>query len=425
MKKNMILGAIALSLSLAGCGGGGGGSTASAPTAAAPAPVLLASSASSKAPKYPSYNTSPQPANMTGMSRDAVALASLIKAGYNIGNTLEAIGGETNWGNPAITLQQIQLIKQSGFTAVRLPTAWDQYANQTTGKISDVWMARVKQVVQYCVDNGLYVVVNIHWDGGWLDNNITSQAQASVNAKQKAYWEQIATNLRDFDEHLIFASANEPPAGDATKMAILLSYHQTFVNAVRSTGGRNAYRALVVQGPTTDIDQTNTLMNTLPTDTVARRMMAEVHYYTPYQFTLMDADQSWGNQFYYWGAGYHSSTDVAHNASWGEEADLDALYNKMKVKFVDKGVPVLIGEFGAMRRQTGLAGFDPQLHLNSRAYFHNYAARRAVANGMMPFYWDNGVTGDKGFALFNRQANTIYDQQTIDALIRGGNGLGL
>jgi endoglucanase len=422
MKNITILGALLLSLTLAGCGGSGSSDTAPGASAA---PVVSTGSSAAKAVKYPSYNTSPLPADMTGMSSDAVVLATKIKAGYNIGNTLEAIGGETNWGNPAITAQQVQLIKQSGFTAVRLPTAWDQYANQTTAKISDAWLARVKQVVQYCVDNGLYVIVNIHWDGGWLDNNINSRSQAAVNAKQKAYWEQIATTLRDFDEHLIFASANEPPVNDATQMAILLSYHQTFVNAVRSTGGKNAYRTLVVQGPSTDIDKTFTLMNSMPTDTVMRRMMAEVHYYTPYQFTLMDADQSWGNQFYYWGAGYHSSTDTAHNATWGEEADLDALYAKMKTKFVNQGIPVVIGEFAAMKRSTTLSGADLQLHLNSRAHFHNYASRQAVANGMMPFYWDNGVNANNGFALFNRQTNTVVDQQTIDALIRGGNGLGL
>ncbi|MES3021394.1 MAG: glycoside hydrolase family 5 protein [Pseudomonadota bacterium] len=421
MRTNRILGALALSLALAGCGGGG----ASAPATPSPVPAAPDAPAAVKPTKYPSYNTKPLPAQMDGMGKDAVALATLIKAGYNIGNTLEASGGETAWGNPAITLQQIALIKKSGFTAVRLPTAWDQYADQGTAKISEAWLARVKQVVQHCVDQGLYVIVNIHWDGGWLDNNISTGAQADVNAKQKAYWEQIATTLRDFDEHLIFASANEPPAGDAPKMAILLSYHQSFVDAVRSTGGRNAYRTLVVQGPLTDIDLTNSLMNTMPSDTVARRMMAEVHYYTPYQFTLMDADQSWGRQFYYWGAGYHSVTDAARNATSGEEADLDALYAKMKLKFVDKGIPVVIGEFGAMRRSSALSGADLQLHLNSRAYFHNYASRQAVAKGMMPFYWDNGVMGNNGFALFNRQTNTVHDQQSIDALVRGGNGLGL
>lgn len=193
---------------------------------------------------------------------------------------------------------------------------------------------------------------------------------------------------------------------------------------MRSTGGRNAYRTLVVQGPKTDIDTTYNLMNTMPSDTVQRRMMAEVHYYTPYQFTLMDADQSWGNQFFYWGGAYHSTTDTAHNATWGEEADLNAYYGKMKTKFVNQGIPVVIGEFGAMRR-SGLTGSNLQLHLNSRAYFLNYASRQAVANGMMPFYWDNGATGNNGWAIFNRWNNTVVDQQSLSALIRGGNGLGL
>ncbi|MEO7495750.1 MAG: glycoside hydrolase family 5 protein [Massilia sp.] len=421
MRTNTTISALLLLLTLAGCGGSD--PSASTQANASAAPTLLAKAGAK--PTYPSYNTSPKPADMTGMASDAVALATSIKAGYNIGNTLEAIGGETNWGNPMISLQQVQLIKQSGFTAVRLPTSWDQYANQTTGKISDVWLARVKQVVQYCVDNGLYVVVNIHWDGGWLDNNITTAAQAATNAKQKAYWEQIATALRDFDEHLLFAGSNEPPVDTAAKMSILQSYHQTFINAVRSTGGKNAYRTLIVQGPGTDIDKTYNLMNTMPTDTVMRRMMVEVHHYIPYNFTMMDADQSWGNQFYYWGAGYHSSTDTAHNPTWGEEAELTAYLNKMKTKFVDKGYPVLIGEFGAMRRSALTSPADLQLHLNSRAYFLNYSSRQAVAMGMMPFYWDNGVTGNNGWAIFNRQTNTVFDQQAVSALVRGGNGLGL
>lgn len=182
MRTTTILNALLLSLTLAGCGGSG--STDGAASTAQASPILLSTSSVARAVKYPSYNTSPKPADMTGMASDAVTLSTKITAGYNIGNTMEAIGGETNWGNPAITLQQIQLIKQSGFTAVRLPTAWDQYANRTTAKISDAWLARVKQVVQYCIDNGLYVIVNIHWDGGWLDNNITTHAQAAVNANQ-------------------------------------------------------------------------------------------------------------------------------------------------------------------------------------------------------------------------------------------------
>jgi endoglucanase len=118
--------------------------------------------------------------------------------------------------------------------------------------------------------NDMYVLLNIHWDGGWLDNNINTLKQDSVNAKQKALWEQIATTMRDFDEHLMFASANEPPVDNAAQMAILATYHQTFVNAVRSTGGKNSYRVLVVQGPSTDIDKTNDLMTALPQDRCQR-----------------------------------------------------------------------------------------------------------------------------------------------------------
>jgi endoglucanase len=362
------------------------------------------------------------PPDATGMACNAVALAGRIGAGINIGNALDAIGGETARGNPRITPAQIQLIKQSGFTAVRLPTSWDQYADRRTGRIADAWLARVEQVVRWCVDGGLYVIVNIHRDGGWLDNHITPDAQAAVNAKQKTYWEQIATALRGFDEHLLFASANEPPARDASQMAILMSYHQTFVNAVRSTGGRNAWRVLVVQGPGADIDLTCSLMDTMPADTVPDRQMVEIHYDTPYQFTRMTGDAGWGNRFYYWGAGYRSATDTAHNATWGEEADLNALYAKMKRKFVDKGIPVVMGEFGAIRRTGTLAGADLQLHLDARAHFLNHASRRAVANGLLPFYRDDGVTGPNGTALFDRQANTVFDRQALDALIRGANG---
>src|SRR3970040_1638026 len=204
-------------------------------------------------------------------------------------------------------------------------------ANATTAQIKADWLARVKEVVQYCVDNNMYVIVNIHWDGGWLENNCTEAQKVANNAKQKAFWEQIATSLRGFDEHLIFASANEPNVENATQMAVLNSYHQTFIDAVRSTGGKNAHRTLVVQGPSTDIDKTNKLMLTLPTDNVANRMMVEVHYYTPWNFCGMEKDETWGKMFYYWGANYHSTTDAAHNATWGEEADLDKLFKSMKM----------------------------------------------------------------------------------------------
>ncbi|MFD1003063.1 cellulase family glycosylhydrolase [Ohtaekwangia kribbensis] len=368
---------------------------------------------------YPNYNTSPIAPDATGMNSNAVTLATKIKLGWNIGNTLEAIGGETAWGNPKVTKALIDLVKQNGFNAIRIPCSWDQYmSNSSTAQLKTDWLNRVKEVVQYCVDNDMYVLLNIHWDGGWLENNCTTDKQDANNAKQQAFWEQIATHLRDFDEHLLFASANEPNVENATQMAVLSSYHQTFVDAVRSTGGKNSYRVLIVQGPSTDIEKTNNLMTSLPTDEIADRLMAEVHFYTPFQFCLLTKDESWGKMFYYWGSNYHSTTDLTRNATWGEESTVDSQFKMMKTKFVDKGIPVIMGEYGAIRRST-LTGDALTLHLASRAYFLKYVTKQAKANGIIPFYWDAGAIGDNTTTLFNRSSNTVYDQEALDAVIAG------
>lgn len=362
---------------------------------------------------YPSYNTSPQPPDETGMSSNAVELAAKIKLGWNIGNTLEAIGGENYWGNPDITKEYVEAVKSKGFNAIRLPCSWDQYSDQATAKIGQAWMDRVKEVVQYCVDNDMYVLLNIHWDGGWLENNCTPEKKDSVNAKQKAFWEQIATAMRDFDEHLMFASANEPAVENATQMEVLHSYHQTFVNTVRATGGRNSYRVLVVQGPGTNIERSNDLME-MPTDEIEGRMMAEVHYYTPSQFCILFEDVSWGNMAYYWGEGYHSEIEPERNATYGEEDAVDASMALAKTKFVDKGIPVILGEYGAYRRDDAqYVPKDLETHNNSVDHWITYVTKKAIANGLIPFWWDTG-------GALDRSNYTVKDQRTIDAIIEGG-----
>ncbi|MBD0822401.1 cellulase family glycosylhydrolase [Aestuariibaculum marinum] len=370
---------------------------------------------------YPDYNLNPIPADPTGMSSTAQEIAAKISLGWNLGNTLEATGGETAWGNPMVTKELITSVKANEFNAIRIPCSWNQYLeDETNAKLKESWLNRVKEVVQYCIDNDMHVILNIHWDGGWLENNVNETSKTNVNAKQKAFWEQIAIHLRDFDERLLFASANEPNAEDEGQMAVLNSYHQTFIDAVRSTGGKNAYRTLVVQGPSTDVEKTNTLMTNLPVDNVQNRLMVEVHYYTPYQFALMTEDATWGKMFYYWGANYHSSTDNSRNASWGEEADLQNYFKLMKSQFVDKGIPVVLGEFAAIKREN-LSGENLQLHLNSRAYYLKSVVQQAKANGLLPFYWDAGNMGNHSSALFNRTNNTVYDQQALDALKDGLN----
>lgn len=345
----------------------------------------------------------------------ASEIATDMTIGWNLGNTLEATGGETAWGNPVATQELINSVKAAGFNTVRLPVSWDQYANQSTYEIDPVWMERVKEVVDYCFNADMYVILNIHWDGGWLENNVTTSAQASVNEKQQVYWTQIANYFKDYDEHLLFAGANEPHVEDATGMSVLLSYHQTFVDAVRATGGNNSSRTLIVQGPLTDIEKTDQLMNTMPTDNIAERLMAEVHYYTPYQFCLMTEDQSWGDMFYFWGEGHHSITNTSRNATWGEESDVENYFGLMQTKFVDNGIPVIMGEFGAIRR-SNLTGEDLTLHLASREYYHKYIVESAKSHGMIPVYWDNGVSE---FALFNRSTGAVVDQGNLDALMEG------
>ena len=347
------------------------------------------------------------------MESTATQIANQIKIGFNIGNTLEAMGGksETYWGNPKISKEFVSYVKQAGFNAIRLPVSWNQYANQNTAEIDINWLNRVKEVVQYCVDNNLYVVVNIHWDGGWLEDNVTPVKQTEINAKQKAFWEQIATHLRDFDEHVLFASANEPAVENAQEMAVLHSYHQTFVDTVRATGGKNANRVLVVQGPVTDIDKTHELWVAMPEDTVANKLMMEVHYYSPWNFTGMTKDEGWGNQFYYWGKDFHSTTDTAHNPTWGEEDYVNQQFQRMKAQFIDKGIPVIIGEYGTGKRDN-LTGADLQLHLDSRAYYFKYITQQAIAYGIQPFVWDTG-------GLLDRTNNQVLDQQVFDALMQG------
>ena len=148
-------------------------------------------------------------------------------------------------------------MQAAGFNAVRIPAAWDCHANQTTQDIDAAWMARVKQVVDYAIGQNMYVILNIHWDGGWLEEHPLFSYQTAVNQKQRAFWTQIATTFRDYNERLLFAGTNEVHADYGTPttehITVQQSYNQTFVNAVRATGGNNASRTLVVQTYNTNV----------------------------------------------------------------------------------------------------------------------------------------------------------------------------
>ena len=367
---------------------------------------------------YPSYNTSPKAPDATGMSSTAVQLAAKMHLGINFGNTMES-PAEGDWQNSKMTESYVKFVKQTGFNAVRIPCnwVWTHLSDPAKMKIDPVWLNRVKEVVGWCVANDMYVMLNAHADLGWLDHNINLAKKDSVNAMQKALWEQIATTMRDFDEHLIFAGANEPPADNAEQMAILNSYHQTFVNAVRSTGGRNSNRVLVVQGPRTNGELTYNLMNTLPTDKVPNKLMVEIHNYTPATFTIVtDGDVSWGNMIYYWGAGNHSTIEPDRNATYGQENDIIDEFQKMKQKFIDKGIPVILGEYATWRRTAGLGKPVPKdmdMHNKSVDYWSYYVTKQAKVHGLVPFWWEIGF-------MLDRANNVVKDQPMLDAIIAGG-----
>jgi len=173
-------------------------------------------------------------------------------------------------------------------------------------------MAQVKQTVDNALDAGMYAMINIHWDGGWLENNIGATVDPVINAKQHAYATQIATAFAGYDNRLLFAAANEPNVHNPDEMKTLMYYYQTFVNAVRATGSNNTNRWLVMQSGGDTL-----WLNALPTDTVTNRIMVEYHNYTPSLFTIIHDDQVWGNAIYFWGPAYHSPTNLTRNATWG------------------------------------------------------------------------------------------------------------
>ena len=364
---------------------------------------------------FPSYNTSPIAPDATGMGSTAMQLNAKIKMGYNLWNTMEAPGGETGWGNPVITQSLIDTLKNAGFNAIRIPAQyWWSHANHQTAEIDAAWLNRVKEVVQYCENDGMYVLLNIHFDGGWLDCKATGAKLDTVKAIQKALWEQIATKMRDFDEKLMFASSNEPDATDLTSSSNLYAYHQTFINAVRSTGGKNAYRTLVFQAPSTSLDLANYFapdgLPGLPQDPVPDKLILEFHYYAPPNFCIIDADASWGKEWRYWGANFKSLTDPERNSDPNyEEAYVVRSMQWAKKSLVDKNIPVLIGEFGVTNHAKNLVGnpADSLLSLASTAHFYGEVVRDARANGISAFLWDG---------VINRQTETIENRQQLDSL---------
>lgn len=326
-------------------------------------------------------------ANAGGMRElTSLQISKEMSPGINLGNTLEALPAETTWGAPLTTQATMDGFKAAGFKSVRIPVAWSQYAD-ANNNISPAWMARVTQVVDYARKAGLYTVINVHWDGGWMDHP-TYEKQAEINAKLAKFWTQIATHFKDYDDHLLFAGTNEVgmvnTSGAPTPeyAAVQNSFNQTFVNTVRATDGNNAKRHLVVQGYYTSIEHT-VATNTVPKDSAANRLFMEVHYYDPYNFTLNGDSKIWQ-----WGA---IATDATATETWANEPWADEQFQKMKARFVDQGVAVIVGEYGAYPKPKekfpGMSRYSQ--------YWAQTITRSIVQHGLVPMWWDTGGLIDR------------------------------
>lgn len=349
--------------------------------------------------------------------------------GWNLGNQLESVTDnvpeETNWGNPVITEKLIQSVKAAGFKSIRIPVSY--FAKIDDDKdytIDSKWLDRVQEVVDYCIKNDLYAVINIHGDGyntidgGWLLCN--GKNQTEIKKKYKKVWKQIAERFKNYDEHLLFESMNEEFDGSYSEpnkeyYQNINDYNQIFVDTVRKTGDNNTKRWLIIPGWNTNIDYTaGDYGFKLPTDQYRdksidkeeQRIMISVHYYSPWDFCGGEncVITQWGNE----------ADDPSKTSTTCDETYMKNQLNLMKTTFADKGYPVFIGEYGSIDKTS----YDSENEYY-RAYFARKLCQLSRKNGCIPMYWDNGYNGVHGFGLFDRTTCEVTQPVIIDAIMEG------
>lgn len=339
-------------------------------------------------------------------------LVSEMKIGWNLGDTLDVCVAdrdgdgavnetpadgesvdETLWGNVKTTPELFEQLKDDGINAVRIPVTWrDHLGDAPDYKIDKDWLERVQEVVDYAIKQDMYVIINVHHDGGgdpdfgaWIRSAAWDYDEFEV--KYTALWTQIAESFKDYSDKLIFESMNEVgfdgiPQNKAYEL--LTQINQLFVDIVRGSGGNNEQRHLLIAGYWTDTEMTCSSKYELPDDP-AGRLMVSVHYYTPWEFCTTNVQQSWG--------------------STGEVQRMKNDVRKLRETFVDNGIPVIIGEYG-----TG-TGNDKA----SRIYFAEMLTKLCADAGIPCFYWDNG-------GEFNRVEMEWNTDGLIEALNRAVSG---
>lgn len=331
-----------------------------------------------------------------GMS--AAEIVKDMKIGWNLGNTLdcynvtwEVSDFETAWGNPRTTKAMIDTVKKAGFNAVRIPVSWNEHMNGN--KIDGDWLNRVNEVVDYVIDNDMYAIINVHHDDyTWL--NPSKADEAAVKAKLVSIWEQLSDRFKNYDQHLLFEGMNEPriiggqdewTGGTAEEREVINHLFQAFVDTVRKSGGNNSSRALIITSHAASIEADAVNDIVVPDDD---RIIVSIHYYSPWDFAGGENGKSdWGSD--------------------SEKKELDKGFDFLKSKFIDKGVPVIIGEFGATNKNND----------SVRASYMEYYVKSAKSRGITCFIWDNGTKDE--FGLLDRNSLTWYFKNVVDAAVKG------
>ena len=346
----------------------------------------------------------------------ATELVSFISTGWNLGNTLDATGGgnslysETSWGNPKTTKAMIDAVKKQGFNTVRVPVSWGNHTTGNNFTIDSQWLARVKEVVDYCIDNDMYVILNIHHDTSTQYYYPSSKYKTQSVKFVKSIWTQVAKYFKDYDQHLVFETLNEPRlvgTGDEwwfnvnypndnvrDSISVINTLNQTAVDTIRAAGGKNTDRCIMVPGYGASIDGCTTSTFKLPNDSTPNRLIVSVHAYTPYNFAL----------------NANGTAEFKDNL----KSEVDYLYSTIKSHFIDKGIPAIIGETSASNKNNA----------SERLKWAQYYMGKSAEYGVPCMLWDNNVFNgsDKGecHGHLNRSTLKWYDKAFVDAVIEYG-----
>ncbi|HEY9059985.1 MAG TPA: cellulase family glycosylhydrolase [Pseudobacteroides sp.] len=350
---------------------------------------------------FGTINVSASTAN-TGMRNiSAIDLVKEIRIGWNLGNTLDA-PTETAWGNPRTTKAMIDKVKEMGFNALRLPVTWDTHVGAAPSyTIDQTWFNRVEEVVNYALDNNMYVILNLHHENKWLIPTYANEAQSK--AQLIKIWEQIANRFKSYSDYLIFETMNEPrvegspnewTGGTYENRDVINKFNLAAVNTIRATGGNNESRFIMV--PPHAAAAMDVTLNDFIIPNNDSKVIVSIHAYSPYFFAM----------------------DINGTSSWGTSSDKSSLtseFNALYNRFISKGRAVVIGEFGTIDKN----------NLSSRTVHAEYYAKEAAAKGIPVFWWDNGYYAPgkaETYALLSRSALTWYYPDIAKGLVIGAGG---